>query len=115
MSETFDAAEALDRLAGDDELLREVVELVYEEWLRQSAALENALRQADAPAVAVAAHSLKGAVGQLSSGDLFACAAQVERAARSGDLATAETSWRSIAPQVEGLIDAARRWAREPQ
>ena len=115
MSENFNPAEALDRLAGDDELLREVVELVHEEWLRQSNALEDALQRSDAPAVAVAAHSLKGAVGQLASGDLAAGAAQVERAARAGDLAAAEASWRRAVPQIEGLIAAAREWAREPQ
>ncbi len=108
---SFDPAEALERLDGDDELLREVVGLVHDEWLHQSEALENALRQSNAPAVAVAAHSLKGAVSQLSSAGLAAGAAQVERAARSGDLNAAEASWRNTAPQIEGLIAAARAWA----
>jgi len=109
---SFDPAEALERLDGDDELLREVVGLVHEEWLLQSAALESGLRQSNAPAVAAAAHSLKGAVSQLSSAGLAEGAAQVERAARSGDLIAAEASWRSTAPQIETLIAAAREWAR---
>ena len=109
---SFDPTEALERLDGDEELLREVVELVHDEWLRQSVALESALKHADAPAVAAAAHSLKGAVGQLSSEGVAAGAAQVERAARSGDLTTAESSWRSAAPQIETLLAAARVWAR---
>ena len=108
---SFDPAEALERLDGDDELLREVVGLVHEEWLSQSEALESGLRQSNAPAVAVAVHSLKGAVSQLSSAGLAAGAAQVERAARSGDLITAEASWRITAPQIEELIAAAREWA----
>jgi len=107
----FDPAEALERLDGDGELLREVVGLAHDEWLRQSEALESALRQANAPAVAVAAHSLKGAVSQLSSAGLAAGAAQVERAARSGDLTAAEASWRNTAPQIEVLIAAVREWA----
>lgn len=110
---SFDPREALDRLAGDEELLLEVVELVYEEWLRQSAALETAFRQSAPAAVAAAAHALKGVLGQLFSESLSAGVAQVERAARSRDLPAAEAAWRSTVPEIELRVAAARQWARE--
>ena len=111
----FNPREALDRLAGDEELLLDVVELVHEEWLRQSAATEAAIRQADLAAVAAAAHALKGVLGQLFSESLSAGVAQVERAARAGDLPAAEAAWRSTAPEIELRVEAARQWARERQ
>jgi two-component system sensor histidine kinase/response regulator len=111
-AESFDPAEALERLDGDEGLLREVVELVQDEWRRQSEAIESAIRRADIPALAAAAHSLKGVVGQLFSEGHSAGVARVERAARAGDLATAESSWRSTASKTESIIAAAGWWAR---
>ena len=111
----FDPREALDRLAGDGELLLDVVELVREEWLRQSAALDTALRQSAPAAVAAAAHALKGVLGQLFSESLAAGVAQVERAARAGDLPAAEAAWRSTVPEIGLRVEAARQWARERQ
>ena len=112
---SFDPREALERLAGDEELLVEVVELVHEEWLRQSAALETAFRQAAPAAVAAAAHALKGVLGQLFSESLSAGVAQVERAARAGDLPAAEAAWRSTVPEIAPQVAAARGWAGERQ
>ena len=111
----FDPAEALDRLDGDVELLRDVVGLVEEEWRRQSEAIESAFGRSDAAALSAAAHSLKGAVGQLLSAGQAAGAARVEHAARAGDLVTAEAAWRSAAPQIQSCLAAAGRWAREEQ
>jgi HPt (histidine-containing phosphotransfer) domain-containing protein len=111
--EPFDPAAALDRLADDLELLREVVGLVDEEWRRQSAAIESGLRQANAAAVAAAAHTLRGVIGQLSSEGLAAGAAEVEQAARAGDLAAAEAAWRSQAPRIASFVAGVERWARE--
>jgi HPt (histidine-containing phosphotransfer) domain-containing protein len=112
LSVTFDPKAALERLADDEELLREVVGLVDEEWRRQSAAIESALRQANGAALAAAAHTLRGVVGQLSSEGIAAGAAEVEHAARAGDLALAEAAWRSHAPEIESFVAAVGRWAR---
>ncbi len=109
----FDPREALDRLAGDEELLLEVVELVHEEWLHQSAALDAAFGQSAPATVAAAAHALKGVLGQLFSEGLSAAVARVERAARAGDLPAAEAAWRSTVPETALRVEAARQWARE--
>jgi HPt (histidine-containing phosphotransfer) domain-containing protein len=112
-NEPFDPAAALERLAGDLELLREVVGLVDEEWGSQSKAIESALQRGDAPAVAAAAHTLRGVVGQLSSEGFTRGAEEVEHAARAGDLAAAEASWRRHAPEIESFVAAVGEWARE--
>jgi hypothetical protein len=110
-SETYDPGPALSRLDGDEELLREVVELVQEEWLGKSAEIEDALARSDGEALAAAAHFLKGAVAQLFPVGGAEGLAQLEGRARAGDLAGAAAVWRSDAPHVESLLAAARRWA----
>ena len=110
--EPFDPATALERLDGDEELLRDVVELVEDEWRRQSKAIESAIQRADVSAVAAAAHSLKGAVGQLFPAGHADGMARVEQAARAGDLVTAEASWRSATPRIQSFLAGAGRWAR---
>ncbi len=111
--EPFDPAAALERLADDEELLREVVGLVDEEWRRQSAAIESGLREANAAPVAAAAHTLRGVIAQLSSEGLAAGLAAVEHAARAGDLAAAAAAWRTQAPRTASFVAGVARWARE--
>jgi hypothetical protein len=112
--EPYDPGPALGRLDGDEELLREVIGLVHEEWLEKSEMIEDALLQADTAALATAAHFLKGAVGQLFSDGAAAGLVQVESSARAGDLAAAEDTWRSDVPKVESMLAAARSWAGQP-
>lgn len=107
----YDPGQALARLDGDEELLREVVELVHEEWLEKSADIESAFQRADAAALAAAAHYLKGAVAQLFPPGVAAGLAQIESAARACELDTAAAVWQSDAPKVEELLAAARLWA----
>jgi len=110
-SEPYDPALALARLDGDEELLREVVELVHEEWLGKSEEIASALGRADVAALATAAHFLKGAVSQLFPDGAAAGLAQIETTARAGDLAAAAAVWQADAPKVESLLAAARLWA----
>jgi len=107
----FDPAAALNRLDGDEELLREVVGLVEAEWLHQSEAIESAIRRSEIAAIAAAAHALKAAIGQLFSPGHAEGIAGVERAARAGDLVTAEAAWRVAELQIPAFLAAARRWA----
>jgi CheY-like chemotaxis protein len=76
----------LDRLDGDENLLREIIDL----FLRRSPEMLEQIRRGldgeDAPAVAAAAHSLKGSVSTFSQTDVFETLQQLEDSAGSGDL-----------------------------
>ena len=109
--EVFDPTEAIARLAGDEELLRDVAGVLAEEWPRHRDLLEQELAAGEAEAVAKTAHSLKGVVGQFSGAALTAGITQVERAARAGDLAAAAAVWRAGTPAIESFVAAVARWA----
>ncbi|HZF09393.1 MAG TPA: Hpt domain-containing protein [Thermoanaerobaculia bacterium] len=113
--EVFDPTEAIARLAGDEELLRDVAGVLAEEWPRHCELLDQGFAAGDTPEVAAevarVAHSLKGVVGQFSGAALTAAITQVERAARAGDLAAAEAVWRAGIQAIESFVGAVARWA----
>jgi two-component system sensor histidine kinase/response regulator len=80
----IDYDEALERLEGDRELLRELLDLFREDYPRQKAELESALERREAEAVRQTAHSLKGAAANLSLKPFREAALSLETAAREG-------------------------------
>jgi two-component system sensor histidine kinase/response regulator len=60
-------AEALERLGGDEELLRELCQIFLQESPKLLVRLRRAIVETDAQAVMRAAHSLKGELGYLGA------------------------------------------------
>ena len=85
----IDVPELLQRLGGDADLARDVVDLFRLDWPTSLARLRAALEAGDAGAVQRAAHSLKGAAGNLSAGPTTAAARDIEHLAEARDLAAA--------------------------
>ena len=82
--------DALLRLtAGSPETLRQIIDDYFEASARLVGAIERAAAQGDARALEHAAHSLKGASGQMGAHDVMHEAAFLEKAAASGDFASA--------------------------
>lgn len=86
LSRSFNRLEALARLDGDTDLLREVVSLFLEECPRLMAELRRGVEARDGPSVFRTAHTLKGSVGNLSGAQVFECAGRLESLGRQGDL-----------------------------
>ena len=80
---TVDGEALLENLAQNKKLLSEVITVFLSEAPKQLATLRAAT---DAPALAAAAHAIKGAVGLFAKGEAFDAARRLELAARSGDL-----------------------------
>ena len=82
----WDIEEALQRVDGDREFLREMVEL----FLAHSEELMHELREGlaanDAEAVRKTAHALKGSAAEVSAREIFQAARRVEETARNGDV-----------------------------
>jgi CheY-like chemotaxis protein len=78
-----------ERVAGDAELLREIIELFLADCPERLLELHQALTHQDCPALARAAHRLKGALGNISANYALAAVRRVETSARVGDIQAA--------------------------
>ncbi|MBI4517041.1 MAG: Hpt domain-containing protein [Deltaproteobacteria bacterium] len=79
----------LARLEGDVELLREIAALFLEDYPERLAALHAAIAGGDAQALELAAHSLKGSLGNFAAERAVAAALRLELIGRGGNLARA--------------------------
>jgi HPt (histidine-containing phosphotransfer) domain-containing protein len=79
----------LARVGNDRQRLRKLIGLFAAEGPRLLGAVKEALAHADAPRLARATHTLKGAVGNLGAIAAAQSAKRLEEVARTGDLTTA--------------------------
>ncbi len=89
----FDLAEALTRVDGDEDLLKELITVFAEEYPAWIADLRAAVAAADAPWVRRAAHTIKGAVDNCGAGSAFDAAFRLERMAGEGGSAARRRRW----------------------
>lgn len=85
----LDCAVALERLGGDEELLREVARLFLDEYPMLMNEIRSAAAARDASALERAAHSMKGSVSNFGTERVYDAAYALERMGRAGDLSTA--------------------------
>lgn len=88
-SPSFCRADLLDRLDGDEELLREIVQVFLSEGPGRIEEIRTALQQGDASKIERSAHSMKGAAANISACRLREVTHDIESAARQGALALA--------------------------
>ena len=93
-------AVALERLGGDEELLREVARLFLDEYPALMVGIREAVAARDADALQRAAHSLKGSVSNFGADAAYNAALVLEMMGRTRDLAQAE---RGLAELDEAL------------
>jgi PAS domain S-box-containing protein len=85
----FDPDEALDGLAGDEPLFREILGVFLDEGPRLAAEVRQAAEQGDAPSLKRQAHTLAGTAGHFAAHEVVAAARRVEAIGQSGELAEA--------------------------
>jgi len=85
----LNAAELLERVDGDRELLQELLELFRDDWRRQIEALREAVAAVDGKGVLAAGHALKGMLANLTATKAAAMAGAVEMAGRRSDCGSA--------------------------
>jgi two-component system, sensor histidine kinase and response regulator len=104
----FDRSAALGRLAGDEELLRELVEVFLGEIDGWMVAIRAAAASRDAPTLKRAAHTLKGAVDSVGGSQAYAAARELERMGREGDLAGVEAALAGLEGEIARLLPPLR-------
>jgi PAS domain S-box-containing protein len=93
-----------ERVAGDADLLREIIELFLADCPERLLEFREALTRQDCPALARAAHRLKGALGNISANRALAAVRRVETSAQAGDIRTAAEALARLEDELACLI-----------
>ncbi len=98
----LDWAQAMEKVGGDEDLLREIAAMFVEEAPGMMTALRDALNRADSRALERTAHSLKGCVGNFGAKPALDAAFDLEQSGRAQDLAR-------VGPALARLDEALRQ------
>ena len=102
----LDCAVALERLGGDEELLREVASLFLDEYPMLLREIRTAASARDAEALQRAAHSMKGSVSNFGAEGVYQAAFALEKKGRAGDLESLEPCIDRLACALEHIHPA---------
>ncbi|MBN2875278.1 MAG: response regulator, partial [Spirochaetales bacterium] len=108
-SPVFDRAGFLDRLMGDEELMRDICAAFIEDSPSQLANLEAALESGDVATAERAAHSIKGAAANVGGERVRALAYQIEKDAHIGALDAARSRLAGLGAGLKELQDEMSR------
>lgn len=103
MATTFDQAELLDRVDHDLEFLGETVEMLVADGPALVQEIRAAIAGGDAAGVGRHAHALKGMISNFCAAEAQACALEVERIGKSGELSAAGVALDALEVQLSSL------------
>jgi HPt (histidine-containing phosphotransfer) domain-containing protein len=106
IQELIDRASLLERVEGDQEVLSEMIQIFLEEAPVLMNAMHGALQSGDMVVLERSAHSLKGAVSNLSSKATAAAALKLEQDAKENNLQSAKESLAVVERIVKLLLPA---------
>lgn len=104
----FDRTEALLRCDGSAELLEKIFASLEHEGVTQTAELDDAIAQGDAPRVSRTAHRLKGSLMCVAAGPAEAATLALEHSGRAGDLSMAKAQLATLRAELARLYPALR-------
>jgi|SRR3972149_11353367 len=102
-NDIFNISEALSRMDGDIELLREIAGLFLESYPSQLAGIQNAIARNDSKALESAAHDIKGSVGVFCAKPPFEAALELEIIGRENNLSKAYEAYKVLSIEIERL------------
>jgi CheY-like chemotaxis protein/HPt (histidine-containing phosphotransfer) domain-containing protein len=100
----FDRREALRRAGGEEEVLRDLIELFCEEYPKLMDTMREAISEGKATELERAAHTLKGALLQFAARPAADAALHLERLACDGDLSEALNGWKTLEAEISRLL-----------
>jgi two-component system, sensor histidine kinase and response regulator len=113
-TDRLDWKEALNRVRGDSELLRELTVIFLDELPKWRAAIRDGFARSDIELIRRTAHTLKGSLGMFAAGDAYAAAEDLENTARAGvtniettALERLERELQAILPPLNEFVDGA--------
>jgi signal transduction histidine kinase/CheY-like chemotaxis protein/HPt (histidine-containing phosphotransfer) domain-containing protein len=112
--QVVDRQALLERVGGDMEFLRQVVEVFFEGWPTHLARMQQSVACQDSQQLQEVAHALKGAVGGLQAMAAYQAALRLEQLGRSGDVSAAEPALARLQEEVGRLKDVLNEMVGEP-
>jgi CheY-like chemotaxis protein len=106
VSSLFDLTEALARVGGDRELLSELAEIFLESCPSYLANIQKALEHGDVQALSLAAHALKGSVGNFTKSGPFETARALEHLGRQGTMTGTGELFQQLEKEITSLRPA---------
>jgi PAS domain S-box-containing protein len=117
MPQVLDGAAALDRVGGNRDTLRQLIEVFEQDCMSLLAELAAAVAAGDAPNLRTAAHTLKGMIAFFTTGPAVDAALRLEKLGEQDDIAGAAEVLVELRRHVEGVRTALadlRRTETEP-
>ena len=105
----YDRSAVLEILDGDEELLRELVQVFLADYPDHLAQIHQALGAADAALLERAAHTLKGAASNFAADPVTAKALELENMGKEDNLANAAAALHALEARLAQLNDALQR------
>lgn len=102
-NDIWDKDEALSRMDGDGELLRELAVVFLENYQAQLTGIQNAIARNDSKALESTAHDIKGSVGVFCAKPALEAALKLEIMGREHYLAGAQKGYTTLKNEVERL------------
>ena len=109
----FDADDFLDRMMGNEDLARRIVEVFVKDTPHQLSALAEAIEKADSRNTRLIAHSIKGSAANIGGQGLSRVAAQLEKLGDEGNLAAAQEMLPVLSANYEALLPLLQEFARD--
>ena len=109
----FDRAVALEQVAGDLELLREIAGLFLQDAPRWLADIKSGIARRDGDTLERAAHTLKGAISTFGVKSAHALALQLEQMGRGRNFTDAEAVGRQLEQEIARLQPVLEALQRE--
>ncbi|MCI0457432.1 MAG: response regulator, partial [Gemmataceae bacterium] len=109
----LDRADVLTRVNHNKQILRQIIGLFREDCPQLLAAVRAALERGQAGELARAAHTLKGAVGNLGATVAFQAALELETLGYGGDLSGARAALARLEGELGRFHEALAHWDRE--
>ena len=109
-TQVFNLAEALDRVEGDVDLLKEMIDIFLEECPRMLADIERAITASNSHALHHAAHTLKGSVSNFGAPRATTASFALEKMGRQQELAQAAAAFTTLKNEMALLGPALAVW-----
>lgn len=100
----FDHISAMNRIDGDMELMKELVEIFLEDHKNQLSSIEAAIEKKDAYSLDRAAHSIKSALGNLGAMKAHATALALEIAGKENQLSRAPLLYVELEEEIQSFL-----------
>jgi HPt (histidine-containing phosphotransfer) domain-containing protein len=105
----------MERVGGDEELLREVVGLLLDDAPRQFEAIRLAIVSAEFSELKRRAHALRGAISNIAAGPVTQALTELEGAAGTRQLERVQQLWTAVDGHWKGLEKELTSWMRSPR